>query len=179
MKPTLEMVSDEFRTAGVPYLLVGGWAVNGHGVTRLTQDADFLITEDRLTDALAALKRCGYQDRGRSELVVRLFPSTPLHLIIDLMLTNSSTFTKMMQASAEVTIEGCPHRIPCVEHLISMKLHALKQGSEGRRSKDVNDIIDLAREHGVDLHSDHFRELCLRFGDQRVLDYIMSLIRPL
>lgn len=65
-----------------------------------------------------------------------------------------------------------------VDHLLAMKFHALRYGREGRKSKDTNDILDLAALHGIAVRSDRFRELCLRFGTPQLYDYLLKLAEP-
>ena len=51
----------EFNAHGVEYLIIGGYAVNAHGVPRTTRDLDILIrpTEENAAAAFRALKNLG------------------------------------------------------------------------------------------------------------------------
>lgn len=59
--------------------------------------------------------------------------------------------------------------------LINMKLHALRHGREGRRSKDALDVLELARIHSIDLRGDDFQQACLRYGSSEVYRFLLSL----
>ncbi|MBI4028504.1 MAG: hypothetical protein HY360_26190 [Verrucomicrobia bacterium] len=42
-KTLLSLVAEEFPKAGIRYMLIGGFAVSHHGVSRNTLDMDFLV----------------------------------------------------------------------------------------------------------------------------------------
>ena len=43
---TMHRVAQRLESAGIPYAIVGGMAVNAHGHQRTTGDVDFLLTSD-------------------------------------------------------------------------------------------------------------------------------------
>jgi hypothetical protein len=175
MKNTLELVAEHFGAAHVPYLVVGGWAVGAHGISRMTDDTDILISDESYDDARKALEKAGFREWKRNHLVARFEHGDRRFQVIDLMFANLDTFGKMYRDSVEATMEGCRHHVPHVDHLLAMKLHALKQGAADRRSKDAGDVLDLARVHHIDLQSDTFRNLCMKFGGESVYDYLLKL----
>ena len=67
-----------------------------------------------------------------------------------------------MQATAVVADFGsCKVKVPSINHMIALKLHALKQGQKHREDKDLIDVKKLVELGEVDLKS--FRQLCERY----------------
>ncbi len=81
----------------------------------------------------------------------------------------------MWRDSRAVPLGQFTHQLPSPQHLINMKLHALRYGSEGRRNKDALDIIELARLQAIDLKSDDFQQACLRYGSPEVYRFLLKL----
>lgn len=64
---------DELNRAEARYLLVGGWAMNAHGVVRATEDLDVFLeaSEENADRVLAALRAFGLPPGLPRELLVR------------------------------------------------------------------------------------------------------------
>ncbi len=171
----LDIIHQQFGKAGIRYLVVGGCAVYAYGIDRNTDDVDILI-EDRTAEvAVQALSRYGYRERERGHLVSRMIPAEPILPIVDLMYVDSPTMDAMWRDSRAVPLGQFTHQLPSPQHLINMKLHALRYGSEGRRNKDALDIIELARLQAIDLKSDDFQQACLRYGSPEVYRFLLKL----
>jgi hypothetical protein len=61
LQPDLIDLLSEFRSSGVEYLIVGGWAVGIHAEPRYTKDLDILVgsSPDNLLRVVTALERYG------------------------------------------------------------------------------------------------------------------------
>lgn len=175
MHAILDVIAERFGRAGITYLVVGGCAVNMHGYTRHTDDLDVMIELKHADAAAACLTPLGYREQRSDTRFSRLIPDSPLNAVVDLLYADESTFSKMMAASLSVRTGSVEHRVPAAEHLIAMKLHALLHGREQRRSKDTQDIIELARACSLDLFSSDFEALCLRFANEKILRGIRAL----
>ncbi len=70
---------------------------------------------------------------------------------LDLMFVEDSTFQPMWQASELRDFGEAKARVPCLDHFLALKLHALKQSLIHRTSKDADDIEMLVRRNGLDL----------------------------
>lgn len=92
---------------------------------------------------------------------------------LDLVVVDDATFDAMMHASRSVTFGGTACAIPSIEHLMAMKLHALRFAGEARMRKDGVDVVELAEANGIDLLGDAFRSLCDRFADGSVYERIL------
>jgi hypothetical protein len=175
MQPFLETLGRKLADGGIEYLLVGGCALNVHGYSRMTDDIDVLIRESDADRAATILVAIGYEERRHGNLFSRLIPRDPILPVVDLMYVDAATFGKMLAASVATRHGSLDVRVPCASHLIAMKLHALRYGRESRRSKDALDVLELARIAQIEIRSDSFRDLCLRFGDEAVLRYLLTL----
>jgi len=154
-----EWLSHETQRRGLDFLVIGGLAVNFYGYSRDTADVDLLVSQEARTAWVELLSGKGYiveQDAGAfMQLTSPLGPEWP----IDLMLVQQPTFQAMLAAAREVEMLGAPVRIPSLDHLIALKLHALKHGRAHRFLKDFQDIGGLARIGGLDLTSEKVRQL--------------------
>jgi hypothetical protein len=135
---------------GLSFLIIGGYAVAAHGHTRATFDVDFLVRRaardawrDRLTNARlklvgesASFAQFNQPDGGDG---------------LDLMLADDPTFVRMVQASEERDLGGIRARVPCLDHLLALKLHALRQALPHRTSNDAEDVGILVHRNGGEL----------------------------
>lgn len=80
----------------------------------------------------------------------------------------------MSAQAKELQLSGRKFLVPSLEHLIALKLHAAKQDLEGRDYRDLGDILGLVRDNQVDVRSDPFRELCLKFGTNDLYQMILG-----
>jgi hypothetical protein len=87
----LVALARELNRLGAKYIVVGGFAVNHHGVNRATQDIDFLIASDwpnqgRVRQALEilpdkAIKELGPEEDLAAVVVVRVFDEVTVDLM--------------------------------------------------------------------------------------------------
>ncbi len=174
--PTVfDLIACEFKKAGIEHVLVGGFAVNAHHVTRQTMDVDLMIAVDDLEKASAALSAAGYRKGPENSVVTRFKGDGKLLLDIDLILVEPSTFHKILSRGQEVSIAGRFFKVPSLEHLIAMKFHALKNDPENRTPKDLLDIIHLVRRNGMDPQGVPFRKLCETYGASGLFEKIQFL----
>ena len=74
----------------------------------------------------------------------------------------------------EAEFLGAKGLLPCAEHLIALKLHALKHGRIHRFLKDFQDVEGIIRKNHFDLNSPKYRELVLKYGS---VDLYGKLVR--
>lgn len=172
-----DLIADAFGKAGVPCVLVGGFAVNAHHVSRQTLDIDLMIAVDDSARASAALLAAGYRKSADSPVVIRFKGDGNLLLDIDLITIEASTLQKILKQAEEFTIAGCAFKVPSLEHLMAMKFHALKNDLERRGPKDMLDIISLARRNGLDPEGDRFRKLGATYGTPEISGRIQQLLK--
>jgi predicted nucleotidyltransferase len=167
-----QQLSEEAQRRQLPFLVIGGLAVNFHGVPRDTADLDLLIRKDAREPWLAFFSELGYTIYQDKQVFVQLSPPKAGAWPVDLMLVGEPTFRQMIERSLEVEMYGTHVRIPVIEHLIALKLHALKHGHVGRFMKDFLDVENLVRAHHLDLHADPIRRLFLKYGNPELYERI-------
>ncbi|HOY58833.1 MAG TPA: hypothetical protein PK640_11960 [Verrucomicrobiota bacterium] len=96
---------------------------------------------------------------------------------LDLMFVENSTFDRMVQASEERDFGGTLARVPCLDHLLAMKLHVLKQASPHRTSVDADDVEMLIRRNGLDLKDARYEKLFLKYGTREIYEAFVRLLR--
>lgn len=88
------------------------------------------------------------------------------------MLVQEKTFALMFAASREADLYGTQSRIPLLEHLIALKLHALKNGRFDRFLKDYLDVENLIRINRLDIKSENIRQLFAKYGTMELYDKV-------
>jgi hypothetical protein len=143
----------------IPYCVVGGVAVNLHGVPRMTYDVDVVVVPD--ASALAALQALLEGMGLRSRVPVKLVdftdpayreqmlhernlmavtftsPSDPLQEV-DVLVSPSIDARELVQRAVAVDLDGTPVPVVALEDLI-----ALKRAST--RAHDADDAAHLER----------------------------------
>ena len=170
----LDEVARLAATLGIDFLVCGGHAVNAYHVIRKTGDLDLVVRERDVREWRARLLALGYAVFHEDTAFLQLSPPTATGWPIDLLVVDDGTFDAMRHAARSFTFDGTVCLIPSVEHLIAMKLHALRFSGESRLRKDGIDIVELAETNGIDLLGEPFRALCDRFADTRVYERILQ-----
>ena len=159
---TLRQISQE---RNLPFLLIGGHAVNLFGYSRDTHDIDLLIRRSELPQWREIVLESGYEIYREEHAFVQLTPAKPpAAWPLDFMLVNDGTFEKLYAASIERLENGVPFRVPAVEHLIALKLHVLKQDLRHRTIKDFQDVQGLVEHNKVDLNAPLIKGIFEQYG---------------
>lgn len=176
--PTLfDMIAVEFKKANIPHILVGGFAVNSYNVLRATQDVDFLIEKNLYPKVSALLKKFGYEESQQTDISRRLSKLDQTSIDIDFLLVDQKTMEGIQKEGRQITIVGQSFLTPSLQHLMALKLHAIKQNPKNREVKDLPDIIRLIRENRVDVFSDEFKSLCTKYGPPNIYSKINDAVR--
>ena len=170
------LISDITKHEGVSCILIGGFAVNYHRVTRQTADADFLITKDGFEKIADHLINVGYQVGVEQESFVQL-KSTRLSLMdLDFIFVNQETLGQILNESHKTKIAQQEFFVPSLNHLIALKLHSIKHNQKIRLTRDLPDIINLIRINEVNIRDEQFRRLCLKYGTEEIYQKIEEAI---
>lgn len=158
------------------FLVIGGYAVAALGHARTTFDVDFLV---RRNDRIEWERRA--KDSG-----LEVVHSTPVFTqmagaggsdALDLMCVDDATFVPMWDAGHDHRFGSAPARIPCLDHLLALKLHALRHAGDLRASKDAADIEALVRRHALDLKLPRYRDLFLKYGTAESYEMFLRILR--
>lgn len=152
----------------MPFLLIGGHAINAYGFSRNTGDLDLLICRDAKDDWTQLLERLQYEGGQNDSRFARFRPKNLDNWPIDLMLVDSETFQKMLTESTEQEFAGIQIKVISPEHLVILKIHALKHFQEHRFTKDYNDLINILRSKLVDLSLEEIQKICQRYATEEL-----------
>ena len=162
----LEELASEAGKLGLPFLLIGGHAVNFHGYSRFTKDVDFLINRDCLPRWSELLKAHGYNLSQTGPTFCQFENKDSNVPGVDLMLVNEQTFQKLFARARVETKGSISIPLVCAEHLIALKLHVLKQDLEHRRLKDFLDVVEIVRASKINLQSEEMRGIFAKYGTE-------------
>ena len=174
----LDLISQAAREQALEWMLIGGHAINATGDRRQTRDVDLVVCETERTRWEALLSKLGYTLFNDGGAFLQFSPPDLTQWPIDLMLVNERTFSGLRDGARGVNLGG-QHEVlaPSIEHLIAMKLHAMKQGAPARRLRDLLDIITLVRQGQVDVGGADFKQLCERYGSREIHAEIVKTLR--
>lgn len=170
------LVARASKKSAVPCILIGGFAVNFYKVTRGTRDVDFLMTKDDFKKIEKTLIEAGYAEDFATNVAVRMSNARDA-MDIDFMIVDEATRDKILQEGQKTTIAGTDLVIPSLNHLIALKLHAIRYGSKTRMWKDLPDIIDLIKINKIDFESTGFKDICLKFGTEEIYKNILGVLK--
>jgi hypothetical protein len=157
---SIEAIVDALNSAGVPYLVVGGLAVNAHGHGRATFDIDLVVelssgNVNALFQALGDLgyrplvpvTAAGFGDRSTRErwidekgmVVLQFYSDSHRETRVDVFTREPFDFQlEYDRALVQELRPGLPVRIVALDTLIALKRAA-------GRAKDLDDIENLER----------------------------------
>jgi len=164
------------KKSSVPCVLIGGFAINFYKVTRNTLDVDFLITKDDFKKIKDSLIEAGYAENFATDVAVRMSNKKGV-LDIDFMIVDETTRSKIIEGGRSVEVVGEKLIIPSVNHLIALKLHAMKHNPKNRLWKDLPDVINLIKANKIDFKGSDFKSLCLKYGNEEIYKKILEFFK--
>jgi len=174
----MDVVTRLLPEAGVDVVMIGGHAVNHYGVSRATQDIDFMVAaadEDTVRRILCAE---GFTNVAVHETVL-FFNQPGTALRVDFLKVDRKTLDRLLANAKEVEyFGGYGVRVPQLEDLLAMKLFALSSGGARREDKDFSDIVNLVIENHVPVDME-LRELCQQFADESLYARLCARIKEL
>lgn len=172
-----KLISESTKNADARCILIGGFALNSYKVTRQTLDVDFLITKEDFNKLIPILEKDGYTLDYNQEVFARLKNNELGIFDIDFMFVEKETFEKICKEAKEIKIANQKYIVPSLNHLIALKLHAIKYNPKVREYKDLPDIINLIRINEVDYMENNFHQLCLKYGTEELYQKIILNLR--
>jgi predicted nucleotidyltransferase len=159
-----EIIDAETCKRHLQFLVIGGLAINQYGYSRDTADLDIFVCQDDRSKWLELFSQLHYTVFHDGGNFIQLSQPEQNAWPVDLMLVQAKTFKPMFAASREVNFYGTNVRIPSLEHLIALKLHALKNTRLHRFLKDFLDVENLIRINKLDIKSESIRQLFAKYG---------------
>lgn len=145
----LTLVVDGLEAAGQPCLVVGGLALQVLGHSRATFDLDVAARTETASAAAELLSKLGYRALYQSSGFANHVHVDPELGRVDFVFVDAPTAQKMFAGAREATLAGHRVRVPKPEHLIAMKVHAMKNDPT-RSFKELADVQFLLGLPGVD-----------------------------
>jgi hypothetical protein len=163
------------RPPELRFLVIGGYAVAAHGHTRPTFDIDFLVLKDDRAAWIDKMTRAGFDKVSETNAFAQFSQKNGDGF--DLMFVNAETFEQMWNASQEQEFKGQRARMPSLDHLLALKLHALKQKLPHRTSKDAEDVELLVRRNRLDISQPQYAQLFLKYGSREIYETFLRILR--
>ena len=157
-------IDQEAADKRLRYLVIGGLAINHYGYSRETSDLDFFISQSERAEWMQLLAKFGYTHFNDGGNFIQYEAPGKNAWPVDLMLVQEKTFAPILAASLDADFFGVKSRVPSLEHLIALKLHALKNTRMHRFLKDFLDVENLIRINRLDIKSKNIRELFDKYG---------------
>lgn len=170
-----EQIAAHAESEGVDFLLIGGYAVIGHGFPRFTVDVDLLIEQSQIGIWHPWLARLGYTIFYQHPNFLQLRAPEGLPPV-DLMLVDADTFAKLWATAVRVPVGGASLPAPSVQNLIALKLHATKSRGPENLEKDWTDILHLIKQHELSLSDPDFRATVERYGGRPAIEKIERVL---
>ena len=170
----VNIIHDKAEKLGLKYLVIGGHAVNAYATVRATVDVDLLVCRDDVETWTELVKAEGFKLKHDAGTFRQFSPPYGIEWPLDLMVVNGSTFNKLMGAARPLEVLGITALVPSAEHLVALKLHALKHGREERFDKDMGDVIGLIKDAGIKVKSPAFKEMTEQFGTAEIYERILK-----
>ena len=172
----LKTLSREGERRGLSFILIGGHALNAHGVSRQTGDVDLAVSQGEKEAWRALLEDLGYKLYHEHSAFLQFTAPSLDAWPIDLMLVDGLTLAGLCDDGKKVDFDGTSVRVPCVEHLLAMKLHAIRQAQADRELKDLEDITRLIESARMDVHGAELRDLCDQYGTRDLYERIVEIL---
>jgi hypothetical protein len=149
-EPDLVGVITAANEVGLPYVVIGGFAVIANDYIRATEDVDLLIQEDRDLDPvlLCFLERIEARRNGQPIALNALSTMDTLRVDgrfgpVDLLREGEPPldFESVEKSAIKLTFHGQPARVASLSSLVAFKRLA-------NRPRDQLDLLELERIHG-------------------------------
>lgn len=151
-------VEHSARERGLNFVVIEGLAVIEHGYSRLTTDFDLLVPRERKESWHSLLLDLGYELTHEKDAFRQYAFREETGWPVDLMFVSADTFAGISAAAKSTTIQGASLPLASLEHLLALKLHALKYSHLRRFLKDFNDVTNLVQLNKMDLRSPGIRD---------------------
>jgi hypothetical protein len=170
----LRTISLYVEGKNMPFVLIGGHAVNAYGISRQTGDLDLLVQRSRKPAWEELLAKLRYTKGQDDERFARFRPDTIAAWPLDLMYVDEGTFEKLYSEAHSVDAGATTVKAASPRHLVALKIHALKHFQEHRHAKDFNDVLELLRLKDNQISREDLRDLCIKYADLPLFEKIVN-----
>lgn len=171
-----QKLETEARRCGLRFMVIGGHAVIEHGFHRGTEDVDILVSKIKRNEWIRCVEGLGYQLWRDGGTFLQFNPDKDEEWELDLMLVPEDVFERLLTGGRPATLEQATVVIPNLEHLIALKVHALKNGHGLRVLKDITDIAQLLRLNRVDARTEWVKNTFAKHGTDELYEKVVKLV---
>ena len=154
----LGTVAGFLEERGFPCAVCGAFALQAYGLSRATQDLGFVVPLEAQEALVAFMESGGYETLHRSRGFSNHLHSDPAGGRVDFIYVSGSTSRRVFEEARPYAVaDGISVRVPSPEHLVAMKVQAMKD-EPGRTFKEMADLEFLLRVPGIreDVVRGHF-----------------------
>ncbi|MEQ8767723.1 MAG: hypothetical protein RL885_27725 [Planctomycetota bacterium] len=138
------------RAQGYSIAVVGGFGLHAYGFSRVTYDLDFVTEVEIQASLVSFMESLGYETLYRSEgYSNHLHPQTEMGRVDFVYVRGESSRKIFARAKEKIIIDEVGAPVPRPEHLIAMKVQAMKIDPQ-RIQHELSDIRLLLSLEGVD-----------------------------
>ena len=169
-----KLIQDSCEKTGADLVLIGSHALGAHGYHRMTLDIDFMTTEKDYNKIKETMGAVGYGEVARTEVAAKLRGTSEDLIDIDFLFVDENTFEGVKADAKTSRFGACELLVAKPEHLIALKLHAIKQQPKARELKDLSDIVELVNANQIDVTTTEFKSMCLKYGPEELYSKILK-----
>lgn len=146
----LQAIASFFDQEGFHYAVAGAFALFAYGLTRATQDLDFVTVSEARLKLLLFLESLGYTTVHASSGYSTHLHENPEMGRLDFIYTSGETSCRLFEEmKTTLSLGGVTVPVPRREHLIAMKIQAMKN-DPARTFQEMADIQFLMGLPGID-----------------------------
>jgi hypothetical protein len=157
---------------GLPSLLIGANAIVLLGYIRNTIDLDLIVPEQSRSQWLDLLRELGYRLFHGASAFAQFEAPERAGTPVDLMFVDGPTWETLVERASEMQLAGEQVLLPRPQHLVALKLHAIRSPTRGKPEVDWEDIRQIVQICALDPDEESFRALILRYGGTDALEKI-------
>ncbi len=177
VKSTVDILGEALEDLSGRGLLIGGLALQQYAVARQTLDVDCLICDADRDRIVGLFKKEGFAVTAETGSFVRLRHES-VHMMdvmmdLDLLLVDAETLSEMLAESRPAGIGSRGLRVPCLAHLIALKLHSVRNDPK-RELRDLSDIVELLRANPDVVTAEELERLTGGYGPDGALEKIRT-----
>jgi len=173
VKSTVDILGEALEEVAGRGLLIGGLALQQYAVVRQTLDVDCLICDADSDKIVELFEKEGFTVTAETESFVRLHHESVHMMDLDLLLVDAETLSEMLAESAPAPVGSRGFRMPCLAHLIALKLHAIRSDPK-RELRDLSDIVELLRANPDVVSAEELERLTKGYGPDGALEKIRT-----
>jgi predicted nucleotidyltransferase len=169
-KCPIQQVSKKAEEVGIPFIVIGGYAVYAHGYTRTTDDLDLIVPHELRAEWSKLLDGFGMVVKNDAATFLQFDSKNEAEMAVDLMFVSEAVFDRLNQTAVDAKVEGVDVKVVALLHLIALKCHSFQHSRSMRRLKDMDDLVQLILVNHLDLNEPELRATILKHGSADIYE---------